>query len=62
MRHYCFSSALRPEVQRARRAPGAPLSHLVIHSEDIYRPLGKRDYTSPDNANVALDQMTSARA
>jgi uncharacterized protein (TIGR03083 family) len=42
--------------------PEAPLSHLVIHAEDVYRPLGIPSPTSPENADIALDQLMSPRA
>lgn len=57
--------ALRATVHGRFRVPGAPaeapLSHLVIHLEDIYRPLGITDRTSPRSAEVVLDQMTGPR-
>jgi uncharacterized protein (TIGR03083 family) len=42
--------------------PAAPLSHLVIHQEDIRRPLGVRHRTDPRSANSTLDQLTSPHA
>ena len=41
--------------------PEAPLSHLVIHLEDVYRPLGVTDRCSSRSAEVVLDQMTGPR-
>src|SRR5215213_4099791 len=44
------------------RAPAeAPLSHLVIHAQDVYRPLGVPSPTDPDNARIALEQLTGPR-
>lgn len=40
----------------------APLSHLVIHSEDIYRPLEVSRASSARSADLTLDQLTSPRA
>ena len=60
-------SALRDTEHRTFEAgPGAPaeapLSHLVIHAEDVYRPLGVPSPTDPENAGIALDQLTGRRA
>jgi hypothetical protein len=58
--------ALRGTAQSRFRIPGAPpeapLSHLVIHAEDIYRPLGIDYAIDPSTATVVLDQLTSPRA
>ncbi|HEX8510940.1 MAG TPA: DinB family protein, partial [Propionibacteriaceae bacterium] len=35
---------------------------LVIHSEDIYRPLGVGDVLEPESLNITLAQLTSPRA
>ena len=40
----------------------APLSHLVIHSEDVYRPLGVRRTPVPRSLDTTLDQLVSPRA
>lgn len=37
----------------------APLSHLVIHAQDAYRPLGVPSPTDPDDARVVLEQLTT---
>jgi uncharacterized protein (TIGR03083 family) len=37
----------------------APLSHLLIHSQDIYRPLGHARRHDPRSLTLALDQLTS---
>ena len=37
------------------------MSHLVIHLEDIYRPLGVPARCSARSAEVVLDQMTGPR-
>lgn len=37
----------------------APLSHLVIHAQDVYRPLGVASPTVPDDARVVLEQLTT---
>lgn len=58
--------ALRLTKEGRFGVPGAPqeapLSHLVIHAEDIYRPLGIRHTIDPLSANIVLDQLTSKRA
>jgi uncharacterized protein (TIGR03083 family) len=41
--------------------PDAPLTHLVIHAEDVYRPLGVPSPTDPADAVVALQQLSSPR-
>ncbi len=41
--------------------PEAPLSHLVIHAQDVLRPLGIPAHPSPEAARVVLDQTTSPR-
>jgi uncharacterized protein (TIGR03083 family) len=59
-------AGLRKTEHRAFNVPGAPveapLSHLVIHAQDVYRPLGVPSPTDPENARVALEQLTSPRA
>ena len=54
--------SLRATAHEKFNVPGAPaeapLSHLIIHSEDIYRPLGTRPVISVDAANSTLDQTT----
>lgn len=42
--------------------PEAPLCHLVIHAEDIYRPLGIRHTINPQSANIVLEQLTTPQA
>jgi uncharacterized protein (TIGR03083 family) len=42
--------------------PEAPLSHLVIHAEDIYRPLKIDHLIEPESANIVLDQLTTPQA
>ncbi|MGA8845663.1 MAG: maleylpyruvate isomerase family mycothiol-dependent enzyme [Nocardioides sp.] len=58
-------SALRATPRQRFGVPGsppeAPLSHLVIHAEDIYRPLGLPRGPSAAAAKVVLDQQTSPR-
>ena len=58
--------ALGATASRKFNVPGAPaeapLSHMVIHAEDIYRPLGRRHQVSGECANTVLDQLTSLRA
>jgi uncharacterized protein (TIGR03083 family) len=39
----------------------APLSHLVIHSEDIYGPLGHARRHDPRSLVLTLDQLTSPK-
>ncbi|MCM3689031.1 maleylpyruvate isomerase family mycothiol-dependent enzyme [Kocuria rosea] len=41
--------------------PEAPLSHLVIHAQDVYRPLGVPSPTDPHNAAIALEELTGPR-
>lgn len=59
------SCALRGTAQQRFGIPGAPpeapLSHLVIHAEDIYRPLGLRHGPSAASAVIVLDQQTGPR-
>jgi uncharacterized protein (TIGR03083 family) len=60
-------AALRDtEHRRFEAGPGAPaeapLSHLVIHAQDVYRPLGVPSPTDPEDAGIALDQLTGRRA
>ena len=60
-------SALRDTEHRTFEAgPGAPaeapLSHLVIHAEDVYRPLGVPSPTDPEDAGIALGQLIGRRA
>ena len=59
-------AALRDTGHRTFAAgPGAPaeapLSHLVIHAEDVYRPLGVPSPTDPENAGIVLGQLTGPR-
>ncbi|SDY51555.1 TIGR03083 family protein [Modestobacter sp. DSM 44400] len=59
-------AALRDtEHQTFSGGPGAPaeapLSHLVIHAEDVYWPLGVPSPTDPEDAGRTLDQLTSPR-
>jgi uncharacterized protein (TIGR03083 family) len=59
-------SGLRATEQRTFSAgPGAPaeapLSHLVIHAQDVYLPLGVPSPTDPENAGIVLDQLTGPR-
>lgn len=58
--------ALRSTANRKFNVPGAPveapLSHLVAHSEDIYRPLNITRVAVPESLNTTLGQFTSPRA
>jgi uncharacterized protein (TIGR03083 family) len=58
--------ALRATAERRFNVPGAPaeapLSHLVVHAEDILRPLGHRHLIDSETANTVLTQLTSPRA
>jgi len=59
-------AGLRATEQRSFAAgPGAPaeapLSHLVIHAQDVYLPLGMSSPTDPENAGIVLDQLTGPR-
>ena len=55
-------AALRATEHRVFNVPGAPveapLSHLVIHAEDVYRPLGIPSPADVADATVVLDQLT----
>jgi uncharacterized protein (TIGR03083 family) len=57
--------ALRATAGQPFRVPGAPpeapLSHLVIHAEDVYRPLGLERGASGRAAEVVLGQLTTGR-
>ena len=45
------------------KAPAeAPLSHLVIHAEDVYRPLGVPSPADPEDVAIVLDQLTGSHA
>ena len=59
-------AALRQTEHRRFAVPGAPpeapLSHLVIHAQDVYRPLGRPSPTDPENARIVLDELTGPRA
>jgi uncharacterized protein (TIGR03083 family) len=59
-------AGLRNTRHRRFSVPGAPaeapLSHLVIHAQDVYRPLGLPSPTDPENAGAVLGQLTSPRA
>jgi uncharacterized protein (TIGR03083 family) len=58
--------ALRDTVDGRFRIPGAPpeapLCHLVIHAEDIYRPLGIDHTINQQSANIVLEQLTTPEA
>ncbi|MFC5947789.1 maleylpyruvate isomerase family mycothiol-dependent enzyme [Pseudonocardia lutea] len=64
--HAEVTAALGATPRRPFRVPGAPpeapLSHLVIHAEDVYRPLGLPHGPSPAAAATVLDQLTGPRA
>lgn len=57
---------LRDTAHGRFRVPGAPpeapLSHLVIHAEDVYRPLGVDHTIDPRAATIVLDQLSSPRS
>jgi uncharacterized protein (TIGR03083 family) len=57
---------LRASARRRFAVPGAPaeapLSHLVLHSEDIHRALGTDPGRDPAADDVVLDQLTAPRA
>lgn len=57
--------ALRATPQRRFGVPGAPaeapLSHVVIHTADILRPLGIEHRPDPSSAVAVLGQVTSPR-
>jgi uncharacterized protein (TIGR03083 family) len=59
------AAALRATEHRRFNVPGAPaeapLSHLVIHAEDVYRPLGVPSPTDPEDAGIVLRQLTGPR-
>ncbi len=56
-------AALQATEHKAFNVPGAPpeapLSHLVIHAQDVYRPLGVSSPTEPENARVVLEQLAT---
>jgi uncharacterized protein (TIGR03083 family) len=58
-------TALQNTAHRKFNVPGAPpeaaLSHLVIHAQDLYRPLGLPSPTDPHNAVIALQELTGPR-
>jgi uncharacterized protein (TIGR03083 family) len=55
-------AALRATEGRVFNVPGAPveapLSHLVCHAEDVYRPLGIASPTELGNVVIVLDELT----
>jgi uncharacterized protein (TIGR03083 family) len=55
-------AGLRATEQRVFNVPGAPveapLSHLVCHAEDLYRPLGIPSPTDLANVAIVLDELT----
>ena len=59
-------AGLRATADRRFAVPGAPveapLSHLAIHAQDVYRPLGVPSLTDPGNAHIVLEQLTTPRA
>ena len=56
-----ITRALRATAQRTYRIPGAqpPLTHLVVHAGDVYRPLGLEHRIHPRSADAVLEEMTS---
>ena len=58
--------ALRATAEGRFAVPGAPpeapLSHLVAHLGDVYRPLGVPWRCGSRSAEVVLDQLTGPRA
>ena len=63
--HAELVDALRATADQPFRVPGAPpeapLSHLVIHAGDVYRPLGLGSGASGRAAEVVLDALTTGR-
>ena len=59
-------TALRATEGRKFNVPGSPpeaeLSHLVLHAQDAYRPLGVPSPTDPDDARIVLGQVVHPRA
>ena len=57
-------AGLRATEKRRFNVPGAPveapLSHLVCHAEDVYRPLGIPSPTELDSIVIVLDELTRA--
>jgi uncharacterized protein (TIGR03083 family) len=55
-------AALRATEHRRFNVPGAPveapLSHLVCHAEDVYRPLGIASPTDLADVVIVLDELT----
>ena len=58
-----ITRALRATAQRPYRIPGAqpPLTHLVVHAGDVYRPLGLEHRIDPRSADAVLREMTGPR-
>ncbi len=58
-----ITRALRATAQRRYRIPGAqpPLTHLVVHAGDVYRPLGLEHRIDPRSADAVLQEMTGPR-
>jgi uncharacterized protein (TIGR03083 family) len=61
-----ITEALRQTAKARFRIPGAPpeapLCHLVIHAQDIYRPLGVDHTIDARSANIVLDQLATPQA
>ena len=55
-------AGLRATERRVFNVPGAPveapLSHLVCHAEDVYRPLAIPSPTDLANVTIVLDELT----
>jgi uncharacterized protein (TIGR03083 family) len=57
-------TALRETPSRTFNVPGPPtaeLSHLLIHAQDVYRPLGIDSPTDPESARLVLDEIARLR-
>ncbi|NEW41659.1 maleylpyruvate isomerase family mycothiol-dependent enzyme [Nocardia cyriacigeorgica] len=56
---------LRESAGSSRRAPGAapadPLVDIIVHEQDIARPLGRSRHTPPERVVAALDHVLASR-
>ncbi|WP_280486141.1 maleylpyruvate isomerase family mycothiol-dependent enzyme, partial [Nocardia cyriacigeorgica] len=56
---------LRASAGSTRRSPGAapadPLVDIVVHEQDVARPLGRTLHTAPERVALALDHVLASR-
>ncbi len=56
---------LRASAGSSRRSPGAapadPLVDIIVHQQDVARPLGRAMHTPPERVVAALDHVLASR-